>query len=96
MPLKPCGVKNTCGGNVVISPPIKSQPPPRPPLGLLSEPRRAKVKGAINAHHEEMGGILQFPRTSRVPVTRDLRPLQVSAFGIEDEFLVEEGVVDLE
>jgi hypothetical protein len=27
-----------------------------PPLGLMHEPRRAKVTGVSTAHHEEVGG----------------------------------------
>ena len=38
-----------------ISPPIALQPPPRPPFGLLLEPRRARVKEFIIAHHEDVG-----------------------------------------
>ena len=35
---------------------ISPQPPPCPPLGLLPEPHRARVKGVSSAHHEEVGG----------------------------------------
>ena len=31
------------------------QPPLRPPLGLLPQPRRARVKGVSGAHHGEVG-----------------------------------------
>jgi len=34
------------------------QPPPCPPLGLLSELCRTKANGAFSAHYEEVGGIL--------------------------------------
>ena len=40
------------------------QPPPRPPLGFLPEPRRARVLGVSTAHHEEMGGHLAPPASS--------------------------------
>ncbi len=49
--------KNTCGGGYgAISPPIWSQPPPCPPLGLMYEPCRARVKGVTSAYHEEVRG----------------------------------------
>jgi hypothetical protein len=40
----------------MISPLIAPPPPSCPPLGLVSEPRRARVKGASSAHHEEVKG----------------------------------------
>ena len=51
--------------------PDRQQPLPRPPLGLLLVPRRARVIGVPNAHHEEVGGwgIWQLPRA--VPVSPD-------------------------
>jgi hypothetical protein len=66
LPLKPAGVEKNNRGGVygAISPPIALQPPPRPPLDLMHEPRRARVKGVTIAHHEEVGGgILLFPWT---------------------------------
>ena len=36
--------------------PDRLQQLPRPPLGLLPEPRRARVIEVSNAHHEEVGG----------------------------------------
>ena len=36
--------------------PDRLQQPPRPPLGLLHEPRRAMVTGVSSALHEEMRG----------------------------------------
>ena len=32
-------------------------PPLRPPLGILPEPRRARVKGVFGAHHGEVGAL---------------------------------------
>ncbi len=55
-------------------PPGRLQPPPRPPLGLLSESRRARVTGFSIAHHEEAGGggIWHFSRAVPVPLDQDL------------------------
>ena len=45
------------GGSGPISSPMWRPPPPlRPPLGLLPQPRRAKVEGVHNAHYEEVDG----------------------------------------
>ncbi len=52
--------------------PDRLQPPPCPPLGLLFEPRRARVTGVSSAHHEEVGGILHRPRAVPVPPDHDL------------------------
>jgi hypothetical protein len=40
-----------------LLPDRRLQPPQRPPLGLLPEPRRARVKGVSGAHHGEVGGL---------------------------------------
>ena len=56
MPFRSGGVKNTYDGDCVeISPPTTSQPPSRPPIGLLHEPRWAKVKGVTSVHREKVG-----------------------------------------
>jgi len=52
--------------------PDRMQPPPRFPLGLLHEPRRARVMGVSSAHHEELEGIWQLPRALTVPPDQDL------------------------
>ena len=49
---------NTIRSSIVL------QPPPRPPLGLLSDLHRARVSGVSNAHHEEVGGHLAPPASS--------------------------------
>ena len=42
-------------------------------LGLMSEPRRARVTGISSAHHEEVGGgIWHLPRAVPVPPDQDL------------------------
>ncbi len=50
--------RGPCGDdNIPISSPIRRPPPPlRPPLCLLSEPRRAMVIRVTIAHYEEVGG----------------------------------------
>ena len=50
-----------------------------PPAWSLALQRRARVIGVANAHHEEVGGFRYIPRTSRVPLNRDSRPIHVSA-----------------
>ena len=63
-PVRPGGVQENTesgGGGYPICSPIEPPPPPlRPPLGLLPEPRRARVKGVTNTHHEEVGGLPVF------------------------------------
>ena len=56
VPVGPGG-RNPCGDDgIPISSPFGRPPPPlRPPLGLRPEPRRARVMGVTNAHHEEVG-----------------------------------------
>ena len=54
------------------------QPPQRPPLGLMPEPRRARVKGVSGAHHGEVGASCGFLGL-RFHYTRDPRPPQVGA-----------------
>ena len=54
--------EDTCGGGggPISSPIGRPQPPLRPPLGLLPEPHRARVKGVTSTHHEEVGGLPVF------------------------------------
>ncbi len=52
--------------------PDRFEQAPRPPLGLLHEPRRARVTGVSSAHHEEVGGIWHLPRAVPVPLDQDL------------------------
>ena len=47
--------------------PDRLQPPPRPPLGLLHEPRRARVKGVSSAHYKEVGRHLASSASSPGP-----------------------------
>ncbi len=66
-PVRPGGVYENTGGGCRRHDllPDRLQQPPRPPLGLLTEPRRARVTGVSSAHHEvEVGGFLQFLRLS--------------------------------
>ena len=47
------------------------------PLGLLPEPRRARVTEVSSAHHEEVGGLPEAPPDIPSPLrTSDPRPLQ--------------------
>ena len=52
--------------------PDRLQQPPLPPLGLLPEPRRARVKGVSSAQNEEVGGIWHLPRAVPVPPDQNL------------------------
>jgi len=52
----------------------------RPPLGLLPEPRRARVTGVSSAHHEEVGGASSiFREQSRFLRTKTSRPMPIGA-----------------
>jgi len=52
--------------------PDRLQQQPRPPLGLLPKPRRARVTGVSLANHEKVGGIRYLPRAAPVPPDQDL------------------------
>ena len=73
-PVRPGGVyKNTMVVAAVLDLlPDRLQQPPRPPLGMLPELRRARVRGVSSANHEEVGGIWHLPRAVPVPPYQDL------------------------
>ena len=49
--------------------PDRVQQPPRPPLGLLPETRRARVTGVSSAQYEEVGGHLVSSASSPGPTS---------------------------
>ncbi len=66
---------------VTIRSSIVLQPQPRPPLGLLPEPSRARFNGVSIAHHEDVEGHPTQPAAIVVLLrTHDPRQMQASAY----------------
>jgi hypothetical protein len=71
--VRPCGVKDTCGGSGgPISPLIRPPPPPRSPLGLLQDPTGSWSSEFPTPTTRRWGSNWHLPRAVLVPPDQGL------------------------